>query len=122
MNRNPLIPFAFIAAIGLLMMFIISFVGLDNMHEIAAGGEEDKDAAHGETVAATPEELYNKSCISCHGDQMQGGIGPKLTDVGSRLSVDEIKNVLANGQGAMPAGLVPADKLDEMATWLSEMK
>lgn len=75
-----------------------------------------------QTAAANPEEFYKQTCIACHGANYEGGVGPSLKGVGQRLSVDQIKDVLQNGRGNMPAGLVPAEKADEMAKWLSELK
>jgi cytochrome c550 len=119
MKRNPIMPFVAIMLIGVLAMFLISFKGIGDAKDLAAelegGGEGQR-----EEVAANPEEIYQKSCIGCHGEQYQGGgSAPALTGVGDRLSKDEITDVVVNGRGAMPPGLVPAEKADEMADWLS---
>ncbi|MDQ0269478.1 cytochrome c550 [Cytobacillus purgationiresistens] len=118
MNRNPLIPFALIAILGIGAMFLVSFKGLGDMKELAGEGEEPQTE---ETASADPEEIYQQSCISCHGDQYQGGVGPALTGVGDKLSEDEIVEILTNGKGAMPGGLV-AGKEADMAAWLSELE
>jgi cytochrome c550 len=120
MNRNPLIPFLLIAVLGIGLMFLLSFKGIGDHEELAKGDEEPKT----EDVAnATPEELYTqKGCIGCHGDNYQGVSGPSLVGVGEKLSVDEIKTTLKEGRGGMPANLVPAEKLDEMAEWVSQIK
>jgi len=121
MNRNPLIPFVLIMVFGIGLMFAFSFIGLDNAKELAEGeggeGETTTDVA-----SATPEEIYQQSCVSCHGENYEGGVGPALTGVGNRLSADQITDVLKNGRGAMPGGLVPEEKLDEMTQWLSEIQ
>lgn len=115
MNRNPLIPFALIAVFGIGLMFVLGFVGLGNMDEMAEGGEKKQ-----ETAAATPEEIYQGKCASCHGADFGGGAGPKLA--GNGLSPEEIAEVLKNGKGIMPPNIVPADKVEEMAKWVSELK
>lgn len=120
MNRNPLSPFFLIMSIGLVLMLVLSINGMNNAKEIAA--EKEGGGAEQEAAAATPEELYKQSCIGCHGDQYQGGVGPALKGVGDKLSQDEIKEVITNGRGSMPAGLVPADKADEVAEWLGTLK
>jgi len=75
-----------------------------------------------EVADASPEELYQQSCIGCHGDQMQGVSGPALKTVGSKYSEDEIQDILVNGTpGGMPSGLVPGNE-EKMAQWLAEMK
>lgn len=113
MNRNPLIPFAFIAVLGLGLMFLLSFVGLDQAEKIASGEDE--------TVELSAEELYQQnSCIGCHGGNLEGaGAAPALTDVGERLSQEEIQNVIVNGQGAMPKGLATPKEAEVLAEWLA---
>ncbi|MBN8250442.1 cytochrome c [Priestia flexa] len=119
MNRNPLIPFLLIALIGIGLMVTFSFNGLNNAEEIAAekegGGEEDQ-------ASAKPEDLYQQNCIGCHGDQYQGGVGPALKGAGDKLSEEEIADILVNGKGSMPPGLISAEKAPEMAKWVSEIK
>lgn len=53
---------------------------------------------------------------------MKVALHSSLKGVGDRLSVDQIKEVITNGRGSMPGGLVPADQADAMAKWLSELK
>ncbi|MBM6619273.1 cytochrome c550 [Bacillus suaedaesalsae] len=117
MNRNPLIPFALIAFLGIGLMFLFSFVGLDNADEMANPGEKK------EAVASTPEDLYKQSCLSCHGDQLQGVVGPALANIGSQYDVAHIEDVIVNGQGSgMPGGLVNAEQAKALAEWLAEKK
>jgi len=119
MNRNPLIPFALIAVFGIGLMFLLSFVGLGNMEEIAQG----EDAAPQEdTAAATPEEIFQGKCAACHGADFGGGAGPDLHGVGDKYSPDEIKQILQEGRGIMQGGMVPAEKLDEMVEWLGTIE
>ncbi|MBT2690446.1 cytochrome c [Bacillus sp. ISL-47] len=121
MNRNPIIPFVLIMVFGVVAMFLVSFKGLGDMDELAKE-QEGGGAETEETAAASPEEIYQKSCIGCHGDQYQGGVGPALTGVGDKLSQDEIADIVVNGKGSMPPGLVPQDKAAEMAEWLAGLK
>ena len=104
---------------GIVLMFGLSFVGLN---QEAANGE-DGGESNGEQVAGTPEELYQAAgCIGCHGGNYEGvGSFPALTGVGDKLSADEIKELLRNGKGSMPGGLVPEDQLDGMTEWLSSL-
>jgi cytochrome c550 len=115
MNRNPLVPFALIAFLGIGLMLLFSFVGLDNMNEMADNGGETAEAA-------TPEDLYAANCLSCHGDQLQGGFGPALAKIGSEYDAEHIQGVIINGQGNMPGGLVDAEKAKALAAWLAEKK
>mgnify|MGYP006333565055 FL=1 len=88
----------------------------------ACGGEsgtEDKDA--GTTDAS--EQVAQQRCATCHGGNLQGmGNTPALNDIGSRLSEEEILNVIENGQGGMPGGLVEGEEAEALAAWLAEKK
>ena len=123
MNRNPVMPFIIIMVFGIGLMFMLSFKGLGDAKELAkeneGGGKTEEKA---DTASASPEEIYKQSCVSCHGDAYQGGVGPALKGVGDRLSVDEVKNTIKNGRGGMPGGLVEDDKLDAMAEYIHGLK
>ena len=121
MNRNPLIPFFLIMIFGIGLMFLLSFKGLGDAKEIAAENENGTKEKT-EEVASSPEDIYKKSCIGCHGDQYQGGVGPGLKGVGNRLSQDEIKTIVTKGKGTMPKNLVSEEQADDMAKWLAELK
>ncbi len=56
------------------------------------------------------------SCIGCHGDSFQGGLGDPLVNNG--LTVDEIKEIVINGRGDMAPGLF--DGSDEELEVLAE--
>ena len=103
MKRSPIFPFVIIMVLGVVVMFLISFKGIGDSKDLAAelkGGNDKKT----ETAAANPEEIYNKTCIGCHGDQYQGGVGPALVGVSDRLSKDEITEFVVNGKNNMPPG------------------
>ena len=61
-----------------------------------------------------------QSCTSCHGDQLQGAVGPNLQKIGGKLSKEEIQEVISKGKGNMPPNLVPADQAAKVADWLSK--
>ncbi|MBT2643558.1 MULTISPECIES: cytochrome c551 [Bacillaceae] len=89
---------------------------------LAACGGGGDEAGGGDTAGADPEKLYNQKCSSCHGGDLEGGVGPKLSDVGSRLSQEEIESVIANGQGSMPPKLLEGDDASAVAEWLANKK
>lgn len=119
MKRNPLIPFALIAVLGIGLMLLLSFQGLNKAEQIA---EAKKNGGKATQTASKPEDIYKQTCIGCHGDQLQGGVGPNISKIGGKLSEDEIKNTILNGKGNMPPGLLPADQAAKMAKWLAEKK
>jgi len=92
----------------------------------ACGGGGDKNNATGNNdTAAEPDgkAIAMKSCVTCHGGELQGmGSAPALNNVGSRLSEEEILNVINNGRGAMPGGLIKGADAEAVAKWLATQK
>lgn len=87
---------------------------------LAACGGND---GGGETsTEADPEKIVSQKCMSCHGENLDGGAGPKISDVGSRLSKDEILNVLEKGKGSMPPGIIEGEQAEAVAEWLANKK
>jgi cytochrome c551 len=89
---------------------------------LAACGGGGDEAGGGDTAGADPEKLYNQKCSSCHGGNLEGGVGPKLSDAGSRLSQEDIEKILAEGKGSMPPKLLEGDDASAVAEWLSNKK
>ena len=90
-------------------------------------GTEDKDTGSETTENGTTsdasEQVAQQRCATCHGGNLQGmGNTPALNDIGSRLSEEEILNVIENGQGGMPGGLVKGEEAEALAAWLAEKK
>lgn len=75
------------------------------------GGEAAGDAAAG-------EQIFSATCTGCHlnNGQDAGGVGPQLAGAG--LDVETIKTTVENGRGAMPAGLVSGEDLDNVAAYV----
>ncbi|QCR33634.1 cytochrome c551 [Lysinibacillus sp. SGAir0095] len=81
------------------------------------------DTATGGADAGAGEELVNANCISCHGGNLEGmGNTPSLADVGGRLSEEEIHDVIVNGRGGMPKGLLQGEDAEAAAAWLAQQK
>lgn len=88
--------------------------------QAAAQGEIREEVEFDET--AEGYELYQgSSCIGCHGDQFQGGLGLPLTDTG--LSPEEIVTIAHDGIGTMPAGQWDGsdEDLQTMAEFISNL-
>ncbi|WP_226036926.1 cytochrome c550 [Aquibacillus saliphilus] len=121
MKRNPVIPYAIIAVLGILTMIVLSIVGLNQQEGIEQaaenGGEQSEEGA-----VSDPEEIA-QSCIGCHGGNLEGGgSAPSLQQVGSKYSEEEIHDIILNGiEGtAMPGGLVSGEEAEALASWLAE--
>lgn len=126
MNKNPVVPFLLIFALGIGLVFFMSLYGLDQKKEIAGAdgeegteqgteGTEEESANTGEFDA---EAVAQQKCISCHGDGFTGGMGPALN--GQAFGADEMHDAIKNGVAgtAMPAGLVPDENIDEMVDYI----
>lgn len=123
MKKNPVIPYAIIAVIGVLLVIVISVVGLNQRDDIANEGNDEatEESQEGET-SDDPEEIFQNNCASCHGDDLSGGMGPDLTKVGSDHSAEDIHEIIINGQGDMPPGMATEEEADVLAEWLAEKK
>ncbi len=93
----------------------------------ACGGGNDAgsdDGATGDDTASAvdAEAVFQQSCASCHGGNLEGASGPALDSIGADLSEGEIHDIIENGQGGMPGGLIEGDDADAVAAWLADMK
>lgn len=91
----------------------------DNKGGGGGGGGKTTDTAS----AGDAQKIFSQKCSSCHGDHLQGQVGPNLTKIGSKYSKADILGILKNGKsGGMPAGLISGDDADKVATWLAAKK
>lgn len=74
--------------------------------------------------AASAEATVKANCITCHGDQLQGGVGPSLQQEGGEHDAEEIFTIVTKGRGQMPSfrdKLAP-EEIANVAMWLAEKK
>ncbi|MGM7683369.1 cytochrome c551 [Cytobacillus sp. Hm23] len=85
---------------------------------------EETETETGDTgaVNVAAEDVYKQSCAGCHGGNLEGGFGPQLEDIGSKLSQADIEDIIANGQGSMSGGIITGDDAVNVAAWLAEKK
>jgi mono/diheme cytochrome c family protein len=114
MKRNPLIPFAVIAALGILFMIVIGIWGGKAVQEAAKKPSTQQ--------VATPDKIFEQNCAACHGNNLQGGMGPNLQHIGGSWSKDKILNQIQNGGGGMPPGVIKGAEAEKVADWLSKKK
>ncbi|WP_338754823.1 cytochrome c551 [Bacillus sp. FJAT-52991] len=92
----------------------------------ACGGGDEKAEPEKETgketASADGEQVYKQSCMSCHGENLEGSVGPALDKIGSKLSEEDILNVIKNGQGGMPPNVVEGADAEAVANWLASKK
>jgi mono/diheme cytochrome c family protein len=80
----------------------------------AAGGAAAGDVAAGKTV-------FEANCQGCHpAGGTQAGVGPQLS--ATALDAAGITNIVTNGQGAMPGGLVSGADLENVVAYVESLK
>src|SRR5690625_3099997 len=95
----------------------------DGANEEPAEDNTAEESNDGAVDTAAAEEIFESNCASCHGGDLSGGAGPDLTAVGADHSADEIKDIIENGVGSMPAqGQVSEDDATTLSDWLAEKK
>ena len=109
--RSPAKPLA------LLLVVSAATFGLALWHPFsptapAAESAVQADATQGKAVFAA-------SCAGCHGADGSGGIGPALA--GSGLTAEEVAEVVASGQGAMPPGIVSGQGAADVAAYVATL-
>lgn len=107
MKNNPLIPYVLIMVFGIGLIFFMSFMG--------AADKNTADEAPGTTAEISGEEVAQKNCISCHGGDLTGGMGPSIVG----LDAEHIKEVALKGQGSMPAILKTEEEAQAVADYIS---
>jgi polyvinyl alcohol dehydrogenase (cytochrome) len=85
---------------GGLIAFRLDDGGREEGDDDDGGGSDDQ--ADDEPQPATGEDVYQRSCASCHGATGEGSSGPSLVGVDERLSREEHLDVVSRGRGRMP--------------------
>ncbi|MDT0126550.1 cytochrome c [Paenibacillus sp. RRE4] len=109
----------FFAACALAIVLMFTLPGKEEVEQEAKPSmpEVTMDAGQAET-------LVKANCISCHGDQLQGGVGPALANIGSKDDVEKIYSTIVKGKGGMPSfkGRLQDEEIAHIAMWLAEKK
>src|SRR5690606_33943257 len=71
----------------------------------------------GDPVAGA--EVFAANCSACHGEGATGGVGPAL--VGNTLTPDQVRTVIENGRGGMPAGIVSGEDLENVIAYVQSL-
>jgi cytochrome c551 len=64
------------------------------------------------------ETIYNKSCATCHGANLQGAMGPTLVNIKGKYSDVDIQTIISKGSQHMPANLVNDEESKIVTKWL----
>lgn len=65
-----------------------------------------------------------QSCVSCHGNNMEGGAGPNLQKVGEKYDAAQLVDIIKNGvPPQMPGGLIQDEQtIQELAEYMASLK
>ncbi|MBM7096881.1 MULTISPECIES: c-type cytochrome [Alteribacter] len=88
--------------------------GDDAVEETEDDAEET--AGDGEYDLAAGEEVYEQNCLSCHGQNGEGGSGPGIAG----LDMDSVRAAIEEGPGSMPPELVDGDEADNVSAWVAD--
>jgi mono/diheme cytochrome c family protein len=79
----------------------------------------DTGGAAGDVAAG--KTVFEANCQGCHpAGGTQAGVGPQLS--GTALDAAGITNIVTNGQGAMPGGLVSGADLENVVAYVDSLK
>ena len=63
------------------------------------------------------QTIYSQKCAACHGQNAEGGVGPKLA--GLRISLERAQAQIEAGGSAMPGGLVKGQADRDVLAYLA---
>lgn len=92
----------------------------------ACGADEGAGRGDASGDLAVGERVYADNCATCHGDDGEGGTGPRLGGgavVDSYPDADDHRAIVADGLGSMPAwkGTLSDDEIDAVVAYEREV-
>lgn len=113
-------------AVSMMLLALVSVVWLTYESASAVDWEqiaEDNKPIHPNDLTVDVDhagyEVYSDSCLSCHGDSLEGGAaGPSLLELD--LEGDQIADIAQNGVGDMPADMFTGseEELEELVDFI----
>ncbi|PKO49407.1 MAG: hypothetical protein CVU31_00160 [Betaproteobacteria bacterium HGW-Betaproteobacteria-4] len=82
-------------------------------------------APGGDVNALRGKRAFQRYCVVCHGARGEGGIGPTLQGVATRLGEDAIRHQVHEPRGTMPRlypSPVDEPMLGDLVAFLSQLK
>lgn len=111
-----------IVLLAVLLTFSLSACGTSTKAPEQGGGTPPQGGAPTTTVDASA--VFTANCVSCHGNNLEGSVGPNLQKVGAEYSKDQIDAIVTNGRGGMPSfkDKLTKDEITSVADWLATKK
>lgn len=110
-------------AVAMMILGLVSVMALT--YESAEHVDWEARAEANKPVPATDIDkskpgykVFKANCMQCHGDSLQGGVGPSL--IGIDHTKKEIKKIAQEGTGNMPPGVFKGtdEELEQLATFI----
>jgi cytochrome c551 len=116
--KSPLLPLsALLVGIAMLAFGCGQSRNTQNVNIL----DQDRQGPYAKAV-----QLYEQSCESCHGANLEGAVGPNLQHIGSSMSEADIERKIDEGGGPMPAfkslRILSDAQIKQLAEWLATKK
>jgi cytochrome c551 len=72
------------------------------------------------STAMDGETIYKESCAACHGGELQGAVGPAVTNMKSKYTEAELLKIVNEGTNKMPGNLLNMEQSEIVTKWLME--
>ncbi|RXZ77838.1 cytochrome c [Paenibacillaceae bacterium] len=112
--------FAIFIAASVLGVYLMLFQLPEKEEVVPEIAFEVPDTPHDADAAITQ---YAQTCLSCHGDQYQGNMGPALKTVGATMTKEQIYRKIMDGGNGMPPfkDSLSEEEIINLTNWLAEM-
>ncbi|CEH32190.1 Cytochrome [Aneurinibacillus migulanus] len=111
---------------GLLLTLAVGLAACGGGDKPSSAPAEQNQSQSATTSAGGDDamKIMQGKCMSCHGQELKGGVGPELEKVGKRLDKDGIAKVIKEGRSGtgMPGGLLNDEETEKVATYLAQQK
>jgi cytochrome c551 len=110
-----------------LLLFIIVAAGCGSKSNSNVDIQTPAASAGTSEASVKAQELFKKTnCISCHGVDLSGRVGPKtnLQKVGTTMTKEQIAQQIREGGGGMPVykSKLTDEEINLLTDWLSAKK
>lgn len=124
---RPVATSLMLLALAAIVFLTWAAVDEHQKHVASQGGGSGAPTVEVSPDAPEGEKIWAKqtTCQGCHGVDLKGsGFAPSLEHVGSKLSKEQIAEIIKNGKGQMPPGQFQGseEELQKLAEWLAQKK
>ena len=118
-----------ILAAMLMVALVIGLIACSNTTQTYnnVNNNKEKKSVPAASAIIDAKAIVQANCAVCHGQNLQGGQGPKLIGVGAEFNknqiIDFIKNGKTDSEGSMHAGVLTDPKqINAVAEYLVNLK